>query len=264
MTVIMDKAFVNGKVKYAKDAESGEIGNCYYECGKPVRARCGEINEEHWSHIEGDSIYDIETHNEWHKSYKELHKNNGYEIEKRFGNFIADAYNSRTNTVTEYQHSEMPSQEFRNRNKHHKNEGRNIKWILDYTEQYKNNRVKLTQKIKNNGEKYYSFGIKWQTQSFIEGLFTFNDKFNEDKGIPNVPTYFNIINNYINISKLEIFKENVKNPINVGYDINEYKVVLLNVEGVFKDDDKKIGKYGWGQIILLDKNLKKLSLNEII
>lgn len=158
----------------------------------------------------------------------------------------------------------MPSQEFRNRNEHHKNEGRNIRWILDYTEAYKNEceRIKITQKIRYNGEKYYSFGIKHQTQRFIEGLFTFNDRFNENKGYPDVPTYFNIINNYIEICKLEIFKENVR--INVNYDITKYKLVLLDVEGVYKDGDKKIGKFGFGQIILVDGNLNKLSLNEIM
>lgn len=79
MTVKMDRSLVNGKIKYAKDAKSGEIGNCYYECGKSVRAKCGKHNEEHWAHIEADSEYDIETHNYWHKSCKELYKKNNQE-----------------------------------------------------------------------------------------------------------------------------------------------------------------------------------------
>ncbi len=248
MTVKMDKAIVNGKIKYSIDAKSGEIGDCFYNCGKIVRARCGKINTEHWAHIETESLYDIESHNDWHVSWKKFFEKRGYMTEKRFGNFIADAYNPKTNTVVEYQHSSITPQEIIDRCKHHKSENRNVIWILDYTKEYKDGRVKLTKKIRNRNE-FYSFGIKWQTKSYIEGLFTFN----EEVGIPNVLTFFNIISNYDdnNYVPLEIFKENTEEPSNVSYDIDKHKFVLLKIKKTYKKGDDDIGKYGYGDLVFM-------------
>lgn len=198
----MLKALVNNKIVYALNADSGTIGECPH-CGKSVRARCGEINEEHWSHINNECPYITERDNEWHAAWKNKFEKEGCVTEQKFGNFIADAYNLKTNTVTEFQHSLITSQDIRNRCNYYKSINMNIKWIFDYTNKYMNNDIKINKKQSDyNNDFYYTFEVKWQKKNYIYGIFDGLGKY------PNVPTYFNIIFNH-NINKcfpLKIFE----------------------------------------------------------
>ena len=110
----MMKAIVNKEIMYAINAKSGTIGECPH-CGKSVRARCGEINIEHWAHINNECPYITERDTKWHIGWKNKFEKKGYETEKRFDNFIADAFDSKTNTVIEFQHSQIVSQKIRDR-----------------------------------------------------------------------------------------------------------------------------------------------------
>lgn len=186
----MIKALVNEKILYAINAESGMIGECPH-CGKPVRARCGEINIEHWAHINCECPYITERDTKWHVAWKNKIEKKGYETEKRFGNFISDAFDSKTNTVIEFQHSQITPQEIRNRCDYYKSINKNIKWIFDYTDKYLNNDVKINKKLSNysNGF-YYTFEVRCQKKSYIYGILDDLNKY------PNVPIYFNIIFNH--------------------------------------------------------------------
>jgi len=198
----MSKALVNNETKDIKNAKSGEIGECLV-CKNPVIAKCGKVNAIHWAHIGNESLYDIESHNEWHISWKKFFERIGYTTEKKFGNFIADAYNPKTNTVIEYQHSSITSQEIIDRCKYHKNEGRNIMWIFDYTNKYKNNDIKINKKLSDGNKFYYTFEIKHQKKNYVYGISDEKSKY------PNVPTYFNVIFNCDNNNcyPLKIIKE---------------------------------------------------------
>ncbi len=251
----MSKALVNNKTKDITDAKSGEIGECLI-CKKPVIAKCGQINEIHWAHVGSESPYDIESHNEWHISWKNFFEKVGYSTERKFGNFIADAYDPKTNTVIEYQHSPITPQEIIDRCKHHKGEGRNIIWILDYTGKYKDSHIEI--RLKNKGNYiYYTFTVKWQIKDYIFGLF------NEEIEHLNVQTYFNIIfnkdiNEYVpleivNCTDIDIESTRIENVLlyvgtkkflEVNYDKN--KAVLLKVKTVHKK-----GKNGSCEIIFI-------------
>lgn len=122
----MIKALVNKEILYAVDSESGTLGECPH-CGKPVRARCGEINIEHWAHIDDECSYITEKDTEWHVAWKNKFKKKGYMIEERFNNFIADAYNPKTNTIVEFQHSSITPQEIKDRCNYYKSIDKNIK-----------------------------------------------------------------------------------------------------------------------------------------
>lgn len=251
----MSKALVNNEIKDIISAKSGEIGECLV-CKKPVIAKCGKINKIHWAHIGNECLYDIESHNEWHISWKNFFEKMGCVTEKKFDNFIADAYNPKTNTIIEYQHSTITSQEIIDRCKHHKNENRNIKWIFDYTNKYKNGHIEI--RLKNKGNYlYYTFTIKWQRKDYIYGIF--------DKEIEhlNVPTYFNIIHNYdtnnyvpleiVNCTDIDIENTYIEDIlVNVGskkfleVNYNKNKSVLLKVKTLYEE-----GKYGSCEIIFI-------------
>ena len=186
----MIKALVNKKIIYAIKADSGMIGECPH-CGKPVRARCGKINVEHWAHIDSECPYITERDTKWHVAWKNKFEKKGYETEKRFGNFVADAFDSKTNTVIEFQHSQITAQEIRDRCNYYKSININIKWIFDYTNKYMNNDVKINKKLSSyNNDFYYTFEMKWQKKNYIYGILDDLSKY------PNVPIYFNIIFNY--------------------------------------------------------------------
>lgn len=212
----MLKALVNNKTIYAINANYGTIGKCPH-CEKLVRARCGEINDEHWSHIDSECSYITEKDNEWHIAWKNKSEKKGYETEKRFDKYIADTYNSKTNTITEFQHSSITPQEIRDRCNYYKNTNKNIKWIFDYTEKYKRQHIKLTEKIGDgNNEFYYNFKISYQKKSYIEGVsyHTFEESIKLS-----VPIYLNIIHNY-----------DTKNhtQLRVNKDFDEYKSDMYN------------------------------------
>ncbi len=231
----MSKALVNNETKDITNAKSGEIGECLV-CKKFVIAKRGEIKAIHWAHVGNESVYDIESHNEWHISWKKFFERIGYTTEKKFGNFIADAYNSKTSTVIEYQHSPITSQEIVDRCKHHKNENRNIKWIFDYTNKYKDGHVELYKKNDiNNCEFCYEFVIKWAIKSYTQGIFN-----NEIRHL-NIQSYFDIIHNYNSnlYSSLDFIR-------NTKIDYNTNKNVLLKISNINWDH-----KSGWGEIIFM-------------
>ncbi len=275
----MIKALVNKKIVYAINAESGMIGECPH-CGNPVRARCGEINVEHWAHIDNECPYITEKDTKWHIAWKSKFEKKGYETEKRFGNFIADAFNSKTNTILEFQHSSMTPQEIRNRCNYYKNINKNIKWIFDFTEKYKKAHIELTEKYKDNEDGfYYNFKINWQRKRIIEGVTRITEKTTK----PSVPIYFNLIYNYDikNYAQLRVIKNfdeyksemysnryrnycgnlndsmykididetstthNCDNVLaEISYNVND--AVLLNPQKISRN-----GTYGWGYLIFL-------------
>lgn len=250
----MMKAIVNKEIMYATKANSGMIGECPH-CGKPVRAKCGEINVEHWSHINSECSYITERDTEWHIAWKNKFENKGYETEKRFGNFIADSFDSKTNTVIEFQHSQMASQKIRDRCNYYKNTNKNIKWIFDYTDKFKNDDITI--KLKNKGDNfYYTFEVKWQKKEYIRGTC--------DGKYPIIPIYFNTIYNHdindsvplsvINCTEntdiKTVYVENIplqiesEKYLSVNYDKN--KVMLLKVNTIYDD-----GKYGSCELIFI-------------
>lgn len=273
----MLKALVNKELVNAKNVESGTIGKCPF-CENDVRARCGEININHWAHIDNECTYISEADNEWHTAWKNKSEKKGYETEKEFGKFIADAYNPKTNTVTEFQHSSITPQEIRDRCNHYKNMNVNIKWVFDYTDKYKKQHIKLIEKIGDDNVLYYTFKISYQKRGYIQGVsyHTFDESLKLS-----VPVYLNIIHNYddknytqlrvnknfdeyrndmYNNSRYKNYIDNLNNSIynfgdkvtfndndvlaEIKYDIN--RDVLLEVRTIYEK-----GKRGWGNLLFV-------------
>ncbi len=279
-------ALVNKRLVNAINTDSGTIGECPH-CGKSVRARCGELNDEHWSHINSECPYITEKDNKWHTDWKYKFEKGGCIKEKKFDNFIADAYNPKTNTIIEFQHSSITPQEIRDRCNYYKNTNKNIKWIFDYTEKYKRQHIKLTEKIGDNNSFYYNFKISYQKKSYIQGVsyHTFEESIKLS-----VPIYLNIIHNYDakNYTQLRVTKDFDEYKTDM-YNNNRYRNYLDNLNNslykfgdselrtderihtIFNDkkvlaeikydvsndvllEVKKIyekGKYGWGYLVFI-------------
>ena len=261
----MIKALVNKEIMYAVDAKSGLVGECPH-CGKLVRARCGEINVEHWAHIEDECPYITEIDTEWHVAWKNKFKKKEYIIEKRFDNFIADAYDPKTNIIVEFQHSSITPQEIVDKCNYYRSINKNIKWIFDYTDKYKRQHIILTEIVKNdNSGFYYKFKINWQKKSYIKGIS------NEIDGLK-IPVYFNIIYNYDikNHVQLRVTK-NIEEYKNDMYNNSRYRRYLeiynysMNFDNVLAELDYDVntavlvkpekvhenGKYGWGYLTFI-------------
>ena len=153
----MQIALLNGVRTRAKDANSGDIGECTWS-GYPVKAKVGEIRQ-YWSYI-GESPqlpegYENETL--WHFNWKRLVNDNNCEVV--FGDnreHRADIV-GQGNTIIEIQKSPIDIRVVRERIEFYSNfTSDRIVWLVDATDYFKK-----TFDIEKDGK---FFKVKWKNK----------------------------------------------------------------------------------------------------
>lgn len=143
----------------------GKLGFCQL-CQEKVRAYCGEINIDHWRHIEKnkcDSWNDGET--EWHREWKNQFPSDWQEviIEKNFERHIADIKTPK-NLVLELQNSSISSATIRIRESFYGN----MIWLVN-ANNFKDNFKPLsvvTSKLRSLEDRYRSINYYEPEESY--------------------------------------------------------------------------------------------------
>ena len=118
--------------------------NKYYcpTCGEELSIKRGEIRVHHFSHLSTSSCdgwhYDM---SEWHSSWQ-----NQFPLESQEIIFEVDGQKHRAdvfinNTVIEFQHSKISTEEFNERNSFYTSLGYKVIWIFDATDAYLNREI---------------------------------------------------------------------------------------------------------------------------
>jgi len=128
----------DGKRLYAKSGK--KYKECYCPvCGEQLTHKTGAIKAYHFAHKSKTACsYDKDSKSEWHIHMQELFPLESLEV--RFNDsdtgelkHIADVYLKESNTVIEFQHSKISTEDFFNRTMFHLRAGRKIVWIFDET-----------------------------------------------------------------------------------------------------------------------------------
>ena len=130
----------NGDRIEATDASQGHQYYCQ-TCKAAVRLRKGSQRVAHFSHITACSdTWHYEEMSEWHKAWQERFPLKNREIVLNIDNEIHRADVLIDNTVIEFQHSPMTSEEFSERSRFYLNNGYNVIWLFDEIEHFRQGR----------------------------------------------------------------------------------------------------------------------------
>jgi len=154
--------FANNKHGIRIRPNKSDDGFCV-ACGKPMIAKCGNINIHHWSHYSNSDHCDYENETQWHLWWKSLLPDENIEVmvERNGVRKITDA-RLNNGIHVEFQHSPISSQEIKERESHYMN----MIWIFDCIEAYQEDRLNLRLSIKKNStENYRSFRWKHAKKS---------------------------------------------------------------------------------------------------
>ena len=239
-------------------------------CRGQVAPRCGSIRTWHWAHKVGECIYHTEPETEWHLEWKDRALKLGFEIEKRFGEHIADIYDPKTNTVIEVQHSPISEEDIIDRCFYYSDLCMNVKWILDkiqknisLTNVIDINDISIDEiiqfsKVVNFREKYpnKSFRCLFDQQGYPIHDITFHVEYHEND--PVVLKIHRLYDNkdYRGFGKLYIFE---KTPECHDRELKEYKLVdnMCKCREEIHERITKIGQLN-KEIGILDYNITKI------
>ncbi len=164
-------------------AEEAEKDRKYYcrICDNPVLLRKGNIRVPHFAHIRDCKcpFEDKDNMSEWHRRMQ-----NHFPIKSREYIFvddktgerhIADVFDEDKNTVIEFQHSSISSEEFYKRTLYHLSNNRRIVWVFDEsTEERKGNDLGKLRPLSSNSYafpyKYYTFKWLYNRRAFLREL----------------------------------------------------------------------------------------------
>lgn len=106
-------------------------------CGGELRIKDGKINAKHFAHKTGQCSDEWSSDmSEWHKHMQEYFPIENREVVIRDGSICHRADVMINNTVIEFQHSPISSEEFEKRNHFFKNHGYKVAWFFDLSNQY--------------------------------------------------------------------------------------------------------------------------------
>ncbi len=129
-------AYKNGNYIHASPDTDAECPHCHQK----VISKCGSIKIWHWAHLsEYICPFSSEPETEWHLKWKYLSLKYGGVLEKRFGEHIADSVIK--NTVFEFQHSSISTEEIIKRCEYYKKKGYHVIWVFDYSEKFLNKHI---------------------------------------------------------------------------------------------------------------------------
>jgi len=142
MFKVIDK---NNKILDVDDTKKGEEYYCPI-CHNPVRKIAGEINAHHFRHIPNSNCpdnweYDM---SEWHRKMQLIFDDCFREVvvEKDGQKHRADIL--KDGVVIEFQHSNLSSQDFRERNIFYLSCGYKVVWVFDITESVSSHRFSIS------------------------------------------------------------------------------------------------------------------------
>lgn len=138
-------------------------------CEQEVISKCGNIKIWHWAHKAIECVYSTEPETIWHLRWKRLAQEYGCEVEKRFGNFIADVYIP-DKKIIEFQHSTINTTEILERCQYYNNRGWQINWVFDYQEKDIKNHLRF-RIVEGLSEEIKKLKQKWAKKS-INVLFS--------------------------------------------------------------------------------------------
>lgn len=119
-------------------------GEKYYcpTCGEELCLKKGNIKVHHFSHVSSSNCdgwhYDM---SEWHSSWQNQFPIDNQEIVFEFNGKKHRADVFINNTVIEFQHSKISSEEFKDRNEFYTSLGYKVIWIFDATSSYLNGNI---------------------------------------------------------------------------------------------------------------------------
>lgn len=174
----MKFALVDGHRHEAQPHLSGECQTC----GRPMVARCGEINIWHWAHL-GSRLCDTwwENETEWHRAWKGLFPVDWQEVVHHAESgerHIADVKTDR-GWVFEFQHSYLKPEERRARGAFY----RKLIWVVDATRR-KRDREQL--------QNAWNEGVRVGANSFVRRVFSDNCALLREWAGGGAPVFFDV------------------------------------------------------------------------
>lgn len=137
---------INGCRVYIDNAH---IKNDYFCqcCGAKLLIKRGAVKAHHFAHFPNCSCNDdwhYEEMSEWHKGWQEKFPEDSREIVMRKGQELhrADVFLKESNTVIEFQHSNLTFTEFEKRNSFYSSFGYKVVWLFDFRDDFKRGTMK--------------------------------------------------------------------------------------------------------------------------
>ncbi len=158
---------------------------CPY-CQNPLIVRKGDIRRHHFAHAKSAKCTDtwsvdrLANISDWHKEWQDRFPIDNQEIRLTLGEITHRADVMIRRTVIEFQHSQLTSIKFSQRNAFYAGLGHKVIWIFDYRELFANG--KFAALLNNNTETHYS----WKNPKH-----TF-DSFTDVDSLDDVKLYFQI------------------------------------------------------------------------
>jgi competence protein CoiA len=138
-------------------ATPSAAGSCPL-CGRPVLARCGQVNAWHWAHqTGGDCDVWSEPTTDWHRAYQRVVPPERCEV--RYGQHRADLV-SPDGLVLELQHSSISAADIAAREAHYDR----MMWLFDARKAYGEQRLTLR---RGNNDSYVTFRWKQARRSVL-------------------------------------------------------------------------------------------------
>lgn len=131
----------NGLRTFIGEAQESSQYYCPY-CDAPMTQRRGQINIPHFAHSKGclcSDSWKYEEMSDWHLSWQQFYPLDNQEVPviNALGRHRADVLIN--DTVVEFQHSPMSTEEFKERNDFYTACGYRVVWLFDARDAYKSN-----------------------------------------------------------------------------------------------------------------------------
>lgn len=178
---------INGNRIYATDSVRYEECFCI-ACGEKLKHKKGKIYQPYFAHMPDTTCSygkDKDNKSEWHIRMQNYFPNDLQEVrfvdEETGEVHIADVYMDKSNTVLEFQHSQIDPEEFDKRTNFHLKNGRRVVWLFDESVENQNldnyGRFKASKTNYENNELYKDKVFKWlrSPRSFIHSYMIQNN-----------------------------------------------------------------------------------------
>lgn len=214
-------SLVNGLRVKATPSTHGICPHCEQE----TISKCGSIKIWHWAHKTA-CPYETEPETEWHLAFKELADNHGCALEQNMGKHIADAVNWNTQTVFEFQHSSISSEDIISRCEYAKDAALKINWIFDFRDRV--NEFKFVKASEDETDYNMRFKKHRFKKSIRTSLFS-NSMF--------CPKYGDV---YFDLGVVDFQVQSLKKYYTLKFTNHVFKIVHLS---------ERTWNYNWGKFV---------------
>ncbi len=141
------------------DIENAIKGEMYFCpcCRESVTTRMGDVRAHHYAHMPTHDLSHTEKfceervnskyyemsrwHKEWQGEFKEEEREVWFSGKENERQCRADVYLADVNKVIEFQHSNLPLEEFERRNKFYNERGMHVMWLFDFNPLFERNKI---------------------------------------------------------------------------------------------------------------------------